>query len=151
MVAVLQGTDPSLDTGRCVAVRADMDALPIMEIAQTAYRSENPGVMHACGHDVHMTCALGVAELLAKHRDQLHGSVKFLFQPAEEAMPVTFVGDWAAKLMIEQGALREPATVSDIWTPLHTAIGAPQRAKCRDRRAVGGRTYRLCRRSCLRQ
>jgi len=104
VVAVLKGTQD----GPCVAVRADMDALPIKELRSVPYRSQNPGVMHACGHDVHVTCALGVAELLAKHRDQLKGSVKFLFQPAEEAMPATFKGDWGAKLMVAEGAMENP-------------------------------------------
>ncbi|WP_395748174.1 M20 family metallopeptidase [Prosthecobacter sp.] len=104
IVALLKGTQD----GPCVAVRADMDALPIKELRSVPYRSQNPGVMHACGHDVHVTCALGVAELLSKHRDQIKGSVKFLFQPAEEAMPATFVGDWGAKLMVAEGAMENP-------------------------------------------
>lgn len=98
--------------GPCVAVRADMDALPIKELRSTSYRSQNPGVMHACGHDVHVTCALGLAELLSKHRDQVHGSVKFLFQPAEEAMPATFKGDWGAKLMVAEGVMENPKPVA---------------------------------------
>lgn len=104
IVAVLKGEHD----GPCVAVRADMDALPIKELRSTPYRSQVPGVMHACGHDVHTTCAMGVAELLAKHRDLLHGSVKFIFQPAEEAMPATFKGDWGAKLMVAEGAMENP-------------------------------------------
>lgn len=108
VVAILTGSAPGADAKQCVAVRADMDALPIMEAGQTEYRSEIPNVMHACGHDVHVTCALGVAELLVKHRDQINGSVKFIFQPAEEAMPATFEGDWGAKLMLAEGALDNP-------------------------------------------
>ncbi|MBL9180873.1 MAG: amidohydrolase [Verrucomicrobiaceae bacterium] len=104
IVAVLKGDHD----GPCVAVRADMDALPIKELRSTPYRSQVPGVMHACGHDVHTTCAMGVAELLAKHRNLLHGSVKFIFQPAEEAMPATFKGDWGAKLMVAEGAMENP-------------------------------------------
>ncbi|OYW31215.1 MAG: hypothetical protein B7Z47_01685 [Chthoniobacter sp. 12-60-6] len=104
IVAMLKG----VQDGPCVAVRADMDALPIKELRSVPYRSQNPGVMHACGHDVHVTCALGVAELLSKHRDQVKGSVKFLFQPAEEAMPATFTGDWGAKLMVAEGAMKNP-------------------------------------------
>ncbi|MBE2283491.1 MAG: amidohydrolase [Prosthecobacter sp.] len=104
VVAMLKGAQD----GPCVAVRADMDALPIKELRSTPYRSKNPGVMHACGHDVHVTCALGVAELLAKHKDHVKGSVKFIFQPAEEAMPATFKGDWGAKLMVAQGVLEDP-------------------------------------------
>lgn len=98
--------------GPCVAVRADMDALPIKELRSVPYRSQTPGVMHACGHDVHVTCALGLAELLAKHRDQVRGSVKFLFQPAEEAMPATFKGDWGAKLMVAEGVMENPRPVA---------------------------------------
>jgi len=104
VVALLKGAHD----GPCVAVRADMDALPIKELRSVPYRSQNPGVMHACGHDVHVACALGVAELLAKHRDRVKGSVKFLFQPAEEAMPATFQGDWGAKLMVAEGAMENP-------------------------------------------
>jgi amidohydrolase len=120
IVAVLKGEHE----GPCVAVRADMDALPIKELRSTPYRSQVPGVMHACGHDVHTTCAMGVAELLAKHRDLLHGSVKFIFQPAEEAMPATFKGDWGAKLMVAEGAMEnpKPAAIFGLHT---TAIVQP--------------------------
>jgi amidohydrolase len=108
VVALLKGGGE----GPCVAVRADMDALPIKELRSAPYRSQNPGVMHACGHDVHTTVALGLAELLARHRDQVKGSVKFLFQPAEEAMPATFKGDWGAKLMVAEGAMENPKPVA---------------------------------------
>ncbi len=104
VVALFKGALP----GPCVAVRADMDALPIKELRSVPYRSQNPGVMHACGHDEHVTCALGVAELLSKHRDLVKGSVKFIFQPAEEAMPATFKGDWGAKLMVAEGVMENP-------------------------------------------
>src|SRR5690606_1661462 len=80
IVALLHGT--AGEGGRCVAIRADMDALPVTGLSSKPYRSRNPGVMHACGHDVHTTVALGVAEVLAKHKDQIRGTVKFLFQPA---------------------------------------------------------------------
>ncbi len=106
IVALLRGS--AGEGGRCVAIRADMDALPITQLASKPYRSRNPGVMHACGHDVHTTVALGVAEVLAKHRDRVRGTVKFLFQPAEESMPVTFKGDWGAKLMVAEGAMENP-------------------------------------------
>jgi amidohydrolase len=104
VVALVKGSQ----AGPCVAVRADMDALPIKELRATAWRSRNPGVMHACGHDVHTTVALGVAELLSKHRDQVRGTVKFLFQPAEEGMPSGYQGDWGAKLMVTEGAMENP-------------------------------------------
>lgn len=104
VVAVLKGGQE----GKCVAVRADMDALPIRELRAVPYRSKNPGVMHACGHDIHTTVGLGLAELLAKHKDQVKGSVKFLFQPAEEGMPATFKETWGAKKMVAEGAMDNP-------------------------------------------
>ena len=104
VVALLKGARP----GRVAAVRADMDALPIKELRSVPYRSRNPGVMHACGHDVHTAVALGVAELLSRHKEHVRGSVKFIFQPAEEAMPATFKGDWGAKLMVAEGAMDNP-------------------------------------------
>src|ERR1700682_1720601 len=70
--------------GRAVMVRADMDGLPITEAGDLPFRSTRRGVMHACGHDVHMAVALEVARALAANRNQLHGMVRFVFQPAEE-------------------------------------------------------------------
>lgn len=87
--------------GGCVAIRADMDALPINENSGLDFASRCPGVMHACGHDMHMTIALGVARWLASHRDRWHGTVKFLFEPAEET-------DGGAKWMVEQGCMENP-------------------------------------------
>ncbi len=87
--------------GPCVAVRADMDALPLDENSGCAFPSENPGVMHACGHDVHMALALAGCMWLSRNRDRWHGTVKFLFEPAEE----TFGG---SRLMVEQGCLDNP-------------------------------------------
>src|SRR5262252_10440286 len=78
VVALLKGSKP----GPVVAVRADMDALPIQETIDVPYKSQTPGVKHACGHDVHTTVELGVAEVLSKMRDQISGSIKFIFQPA---------------------------------------------------------------------
>jgi amidohydrolase len=102
VVALLKGAQP----GAVVAVRADMDALPINETMDVPYKSLVPGVKHACGHDAHTAIALGVAEVLSKMRGAIHGSVKFLFQPAEEAPP----GDklLGAALMIQEGALENP-------------------------------------------
>lgn len=87
--------------GRCVAIRADMDALPVEEPEWLPFASEIPGCMHACGHDVHMALALGSAMWLSRHRDQWHGTVKWFFEPAEE----TFGG---GRLMVEQGCLEAP-------------------------------------------
>lgn len=106
IVALLRGTGG--ESERCAALRADMDALPITQLSSKPYRSRNAGVMHACGHDVHTTVALGVAEILTKHRNEFRGTVKFLFQPAEEGMPIDFQGDWGAKLMVAEGAMENP-------------------------------------------
>ena len=86
--------------GPCAALRADMDALPISEATGAAFASKTPGVMHACGHDVHMTAALGAAKLLSARRETLRGRVVFLFQPDEES-------DGGAARMIEAGALAD--------------------------------------------
>ncbi len=94
VVARLEGGGP----GKTVALRADMDALPLTEATGADFASETPGVMHACGHDVHMTAALGAARLLSARRASLKGAVVFLFQPDEE-------GRGGARRMIEAGAL----------------------------------------------
>lgn len=102
VVAVLKGSKP----GPVVAVRADMDALPIQETIDVPYKSQTQGVKHACGHDVHTTVELGVAEVLSKMRDQISGSIKFIFQPAEEGAPQGEEG--GASFMIKEGALENP-------------------------------------------
>jgi len=102
VVAVLEGDHP----GPVVAWRSDIDALPINEQVEVPYRSTNPGVMHACGHDVHTTVGLGAAEVLMKLKDRLHGTVKFIFQPAEEGPPIGEEG--GAKMMIGEGVLEDP-------------------------------------------
>ena len=110
IVALLKGGLP----GPVVALRADMDGLPVSEAvdlpfaskARTTWNGEDVGVMHACGHDCHVAILMGVAEILAKHRAQLRGSVKFIFQPAEELPPEGENG--GAKMMIEEGALQNP-------------------------------------------
>ncbi|HOU13588.1 MAG TPA: M20 family metallopeptidase [Anaerolineae bacterium] len=97
VVGVLQGARP----GPTVAYRADMDAMPIQDTLEKSYRSLALGVKHACGHDVHMTVALGAAEVLAARRDDLAGTVKFIFQPAEESLD-------GARAMLAAGVLEDP-------------------------------------------
>jgi amidohydrolase len=102
VVGILKGARQ----GKTVAVRADMDALPIEERNDVPYKSQNPGVKHACGHDVHTTALLGAAEVLARLKDKLPGTVVFFFQPAEEGPPEGEEG--GAPLMIKEGALDSP-------------------------------------------
>ena len=102
VTALLKGGKP----GAVVAVRADMDALPIQETNDVPYKSRVAGVKHACGHDVHTTVELGVAEVLSKMRGEISGTIKFIFQPAEEGAPAGEEG--GAKLMIKEGVLENP-------------------------------------------
>jgi amidohydrolase len=97
VVALLEGRQP----GPVVLLRFDMDALPIQEQTEAPYASQIPGVMHACGHDGHTAIGLTVARLLHAHRDQFAGTVKFVFQPAEEGLG-------GARLMVEAGVLENP-------------------------------------------
>ena len=101
LIALLEGNKP----GPTIALRVDMDALPMNDEKEVPYKSSSPGCCHACGHDVHMTVATGVAHVLTKLRGQMHGQVKFIFQPAEEIPSGEPSG---AKAMIEEGALVNP-------------------------------------------
>lgn len=103
--------------GGCVALRADLDALPIQEASGRAYGSRVDGVMHACGHDVHATCALGATQLLLAAREELGGTVKVIFQPGEEKLP------GGATRVIADGALRDPRV--DRIVGLHVAPSLP--------------------------
>jgi amidohydrolase len=111
VVGLLAGGRP----GPVVLLRFDMDALPIQEESDAPYRSQNPGVMHACGHDGHVAAGLGVATLLSRHREVLGGKVKLVFQPGEERMN-------GASGMIEDGVLEDPrpdvALAAHLWTDL---------------------------------
>jgi len=102
VVAVLRGGKP----GGVAAWRADIDALPIGEQVDVPWTSTNPGVMHACGHDLHITVGLGAAEVFSRLRDQVPGTVVFIFQPAEEGAPAGEEG--GAALMIAEGVLDDP-------------------------------------------
>jgi len=100
LVAVIKGKNPGKKT---IALRADMDALPILETNDVPYKSKNTGVMHACGHDVHTTSLLGAAHILNALKTEFEGTVKLIFQPGEEKLP------GGASLMIREGVLRDPA------------------------------------------
>ncbi|MBS1644582.1 MAG: amidohydrolase [Bacteroidetes bacterium] len=99
IVGVLEGRNPGK---RCIAIRAELDALPILEANDVPYKSKFPGVMHACGHDVHTTCLLGVLRLLSVYKNEWEGQVKFIFQPGEEKHP------GGGSLMIAEGVLENP-------------------------------------------
>jgi amidohydrolase len=102
VVALLRGDQPGITVG----CRADMDALPIQEQTNVPFKSLNPGVMHACGHDIHMSVALGTAMVMSALKDHIDGNIKFIFQPAEEGAPVGEEG--GASLMIKEGVLDNP-------------------------------------------
>ncbi|SFA78329.1 M20 metallopeptidase family protein [Algoriphagus aquimarinus] len=97
--ALIEGKNP---TKRVVALRADMDALPIIEANDVSYKSQNPGVMHACGHDAHTASLLGTAKILNELKDQFEGTIKLIFQPGEEVAP------GGASLMIADKVLENP-------------------------------------------
>lgn len=110
VVALLKGDKP----GKVVALRADIDGLPVTERNDLPFKSEvvatflntETGVMHACGHDTHISILMGVAEVLSKHKNLISGTVKFIFQPAEEGPPPGEEG--GASLMIKEGVLKNP-------------------------------------------
>jgi amidohydrolase len=104
VIGIIEGKAP----GKTVALRADMDALPITEKNETSYRSENEGVMHACGHDAHMASLLGAAKILQSLSPEFSGTIKLIFQPSEESYP------GGAKVMIEEGALENPVPAAII-------------------------------------
>jgi amidohydrolase len=99
LVALIKGEKPS---DQVVALRADMDALPILEANDVPYKSQNTGVMHACGHDAHTSSLLGTAKILTSLKSEFGGTVKLIFQPAEEKLP------GGASLMIKEGVLQNP-------------------------------------------
>ena len=99
VVGIIKGKNPNK---KIIALRADMDALPITEENNIEYISQNAGIMHACGHDVHTTCLLGAAKILNETKDEWEGTVKLIFQPGEERNP------GGASIMIKEGVLEDP-------------------------------------------
>jgi len=114
VVAIIEGRNPD---SRTVGLRADMDALPILEANDVPYKSKFPGVMHACGHDVHTSSLLGSARILNQLKDEFDGTIKLVFQPAEEKAP------GGASLMIKEGVLENPRPDSMIGQ--HVAPNVP--------------------------
>jgi amidohydrolase len=125
VVGILKGNNP----GKVIALRADIDALPVTERNNLPFKSEvkttfldtETGVMHACGHDTHTAILMGVAEILSKNKDKINGTVKFIFQPAEEGPPPGEEG--GAKLMIKEGVLDNPKV--DAIFGLHISSDTP--------------------------
>ena len=119
VVGILKGDKP----GPVIALRADMDALPVTENntlpfaskVKTTYNGKETGVMHACGHDAHVAILMGVAEILAGMKKELKGTVKFIFQPAEEGGPKG--EEFGAELMVKEGVMENPKV--DVIFGLH--------------------------------
>ena len=121
VTAVIEGNGP----GRCIGLRADMDALPIQEETGVPFASTNPGVMHACGHDAHTAMLLGAAQVLTELRHTFHGKVKLIFQPSEET-----ADNSGAKRMIADGALENPHV--DAIIGQHVTVNQTGRVTVRD-------------------
>ena len=113
VLGIIEGKNPKK---RVIALRADMDALPIIEENEVDYKSKNEGVMHACGHDVHTTILLGAAKILWSLRDEFEGTIKLLFQPGEEKNP------GGASYMIRDGALQNPTPQGIIGLHVHPGL-----------------------------
>jgi amidohydrolase len=115
IVAHIYGKDPG---SKITALRADMDALPILEANAIDYKSTYPGVMHACGHDVHTASLLGAAWILEQTKEEWHGTMKLIFQPGEEKLP------GGASLMIKEGALENPRPTTIIGQHVYPELPA---------------------------
>lgn len=115
VVALIKGRNPRK---RTIALRADMDALPILEANKVPYKSKNEGVMHACGHDVHTASLLGTVRILHELRNEFEGTVKCIFQPGEEKLP------GGASLMIKAGVLENPRPASIFGQHVHPPLRA---------------------------
>ena len=113
VVGIIQGKNPE---SRIIALRADIDALPIDEENPVDYASQNKGIMHACGHDVHTTCLLGAAKILNELKDEWEGTIKLIFQPGEEKNP------GGASIMIKEGVLMNPAPQAIFGLHVHPGL-----------------------------
>ncbi|MFT3903457.1 MAG: M20 family metallopeptidase [Niabella sp.] len=113
VIGLLKGKNPEK---RIIALRADIDALPIMEANDVPYKSQNNGVMHACGHDVHTTCLLGAAKILHELKGKWEGTIKLIFQPGEEKNP------GGASLLIKEGVLENPAPSAILGLHVHPGL-----------------------------
>lgn len=113
VIGLIKGKNPNK---RIVALRGDMDALPITEQNDVPYKSTRPGIMHACGHDVHTTCLLGAAKILNTLKDEWEGTVKLIFQPGEEKNP------GGASLLIKEGVLENPAPQNIFALHVHPGL-----------------------------
>lgn len=132
VVGLIEGAQP----GPCIGLRADMDALPVVEATGQPYASAKPGVMHACGHDAHMTCLLGAARLLLARREALAGSVKLIFQPSEERVS-------GARAMIDAGVLSEPEVTACIGFHVAPQLDVPRISFGHGARMAGTGTFEI--------
>ena len=115
VVGLIEGKNPLKKT---IALRADIDALPIDEQNDVSYRSQNAGVMHACGHDVHTTCLLGAARILNELKNDWEGTIKLIFQPGEERNP------GGASILIKEGVLKDPTPTAIFGLHVHSGLQA---------------------------
>ncbi len=113
LVAIIKGDQPS---DKVIMLRADIDALPIQEENEVAYKSQNSGVMHACGHDVHTSCLLGAMHILNDLKSDFGGTIKCIFQPGEEQLP------GGASIMIKEGVLENPKPTSVLGQHVHPPL-----------------------------
>jgi hippurate hydrolase len=115
VIGKIEGKNPSK---RIIALRADIDALPIEEKNDVPYRSKNKGIMHACGHDVHTTCLLGASKILNQLKNEWEGTIKLIFQPGEERNP------GGASILIKEGVLKDPAPSAIFGLHVHPGLPA---------------------------
>ena len=113
VVGLIKGKNPRK---KVIALRADIDALPIQEANKVSYKSKNDGVMHACGHDVHTSSLLGVSKILNELKTEFEGTVKLIFQPAEERLP------GGASIMIKEGVLKNPKPATILGQHVHPPL-----------------------------